>query len=74
MSARPDTLYPECHGPYELRLVSLVRLRKACTTCGHSWSEEREASPRVRSVTVAHGQVHEVLSLEHGTSPAVVEG
>lgn len=64
MSALPDTLCPECHGPYELLLVSPVRLRKACTTCGHAWSEEREVSPRVRSITVTHGQAHETLSLD----------
>jgi hypothetical protein len=46
----PDTLCPECHGDYELRIVRKESLLKRCKDCGHSWAEEREtiAPPVIR--------------------------
>lgn len=40
----PDTLCPECHGPYELRLVKRDALVKRCVECAHEWHEERPSS------------------------------
>jgi Zn ribbon nucleic-acid-binding protein len=40
-SPLPDTLCPECHGPYDLILTKTHFLVKRCVECGHEWHETR---------------------------------
>ena len=46
MPVTPDTLCPECKGPYNLLTAHRTVLRKRCRDCGHVWLEE--ATPYVK--------------------------